>query len=50
MSYTKDPLVISYPSEKLVKAVEKLREEKLARLQKLHNMKPEEFSRRVILT
>ncbi|MBR1388650.1 MAG: hypothetical protein IJ569_03405 [Prevotella sp.] len=49
MSYTKETLVISNPSEKLVKAVEELRRHKLAQLEKLRKMKPEEFSRRVIL-
>ena len=49
MSYTKETLVISNPSEKLLKAVEELRKNKLAQLEKLRNMKPEDFSRRVIL-
>lgn len=49
MSYTKETLVINNPSEKLLKAVEELRRNKLAQLEKLRNMKPEEFSRRVIL-
>jgi hypothetical protein len=49
MSYTKETLVISNPSEKLLKTVEELRKKKLAQLEKLRNMKPEEFSRRVIL-
>ena len=49
MSYTKETLVINNPSEKLVKAMEELRKHKLAQLEKLRNMKPEEFSRRVIL-
>ena len=49
MSYTKEPLVISNPSEKLLKAIEELRRNKLAKLEKLRNMKPEEFNRRVIL-
>ena len=50
MSYTKETLVISNPSEKLLKAVEELRRHKLEQLEKLRNMKPEEFSRRVILS
>ena len=50
MTYTKDTLVISNPSTKVMKAVEELRKYKLAQLQKLRSMKPEEFSRRVILT
>ena len=50
MTYTKETLVISKPSEKLLKAVEGLRKHKLIQLEKLRNMKPEEFSRRVILS
>ena len=50
MAYTKETLVISKPSEKLLKAVEGLRKHKLIQLEKLRNMKPEEFSRRVILS
>ena len=50
MSYTKEPLVISNPSEKFLKAIEELRRNKLAKLEKLRNMKPEEFNRRVILS
>lgn len=49
MAYTKETLVINNPSGKVLKAVEKLREHKLAQLEKLRNMKPEEFARRVIL-
>ena len=49
MSYTKETLVISNPSEKLLKAMEELRLHKREQLEKLRNMKPEEFSRRVIL-
>lgn len=48
MSYTKKPIVIDHPSENLLKTIKKLREHKLAELEKLRNMKPEEFSRRVI--
>ena len=50
MSYTNDPIIINNPSEKLLETIKKLREQKLAKLEKLRNMKPEEFSRRVILT
>ena len=50
MSYTKEPIIIENPSEKLLKTIQKLREQKLSKLEKLRNMKPEEFSRRVILT
>jgi len=49
MSYTKETLVINKPSEKLLKTIEKLRRRKLSELEKLRNMKPEDFSRRVIL-
>ena len=50
MSYTKEPIIIDRPSEKLLKTVEMLREQKLAKLERLRGMKPEDFSRRVILT
>ena len=50
MAYTKETLIINNPSEQLLKVVEKLRENKQAKLAKLRNMKPEEFSRRVILS
>lgn len=49
MLYTREPIVIDNLSEKLLKTIKKLREHKLAELEKLRNMKPEEFSRRVIL-
>lgn len=49
MVYTKETLVVSNPSERLVKALEELRKNKLEQLERLRNMKPEEFSRRVIL-
>ena len=49
MSYTREPIIINNPSEKLLIVVEKLREHKRSELEKLRNMKPEEFSRRVIL-
>ena len=42
-------MVIGNPSDELLKVVEKLRERKLSQIEKLRNMKPEEFSRRVIL-
>ena len=50
MAYTKETLVINNPSEQLLKVVEKLRQNKQVKLDKLRNMKPEEFSRRVILS
>jgi len=37
MSYTSEPIIINSPSEKLLKVVEKLREHKLAELEKLCN-------------
>ena len=50
MAYTKEALVISNPSEKLMKAVKELRRHKMQQLEKLRNMKSEDFSRRVILS
>lgn len=50
MTYTKEPIVINNPSEKLLKVVEKLRRNKQTQLEKLRSMKPEEFTRRVILS
>ncbi len=50
MAYTKETMVIKNPSEKLLKAIEELRKDKLAQLEELRNMKPEDFSRRVILS
>ena len=47
-SYTKETLVIDNPSDKLLKVVKELRRNKLAQLEKLRNLKSEEFSRRVI--
>lgn len=49
MSYTKEPIVINKPSEQLLKAIKKLREHKHAELERLRDMKPEEFSCRIIL-
>ena len=46
---TKDTLVINNPSAKVKDALMELRKHKLEQLDKLRNMKPEEFSRRVIL-
>lgn len=50
MAYTKETMVIKNPSKKLLKAIEEMRKHKLAQLEKLRNMKPEDFSRRVILS
>ena len=49
MSYTAEPIVISNPSEKLLEVIKAMRERKLSELEKLRNMKPEEFSCRIIL-
>ena len=50
MTYTKDTLVIEKPSAKLLEALKVLREHKMEQLEKLRNMKPEDFNRRVILS
>ena len=50
MAYTKETMVIKNPSNKLLKVIEEMRKHKLAQLEKLRNMKPEDFSRRVILS
>ena len=50
MAYTEETLVINNPSDKLLKVVERLRTYKRTQLEKLRKMKPEEFSRRVILS
>ena len=50
MAYTKDTLVIEKPSAKLLEALKVLREHKMEQLEKLRNMKPEDFNRRVILS
>lgn len=50
MAYTKETMVIKNPSEKLLKVIEEMRKHKLAQVERLRNMKPEEFSRRVILS
>ncbi len=50
MAYTKETMVVKNPSEELLKAIEEMRKHKLAQLEKLRNMKPEDFSRRVILS
>ena len=49
MAYTKEPVIINNPSKKLLEVIKEMREHKQAQLEKLRNMKPEEFSRRVIL-
>ena len=50
MAYTKETMIIKNPSGKLLKVVEELRKNKLVQLEKLRNMKTDEFSRRVILS
>ena len=49
MSHTKEPIVINNPSEKLLEAVKNLKERKCAQREKLRNMKPEDFSCRILL-
>ena len=49
MSYTKEPIVINNPSEKLIEAVKNMKERKRSQLEKLRNMKPEDFSCRILL-
>jgi hypothetical protein len=49
MSYTNEPIVINNPSEQLLEAVKNLKERKRSQLEKLRNMKPEEFSCRILL-
>ena len=49
MSYTNDPIVINNPSKELLEVVKNLKERKRSQLEKLRNMKPEEFSCRIIL-
>lgn len=49
MAYTNNPIIIDNPSEKLLEAVKDLRERKRSQLEKLRNMKPEEFSCRILL-
>ena len=49
MSYTKDPIIISNPSEKLLEAIKSQKERKRSQLEKLRKMKPEDFSCRIIL-
>ena len=50
MAYTKKTLVVSKPSSKVIKALEELRIHKLEQIDRLRKMKPEDFSRRVILS
>ena len=49
MSYTKEPIVINNPSDKLLKVVNELKERKRSQLEKLREMKPEDFSCRILL-
>ena len=47
---TEETLVISNPSSELLRALAELRKHKLEKLERLRKMKPEDFSRRVILS
>ena len=49
MAYTNDPIIIDNPSEKFLEVVKDLKERKRSQLEKLRNMKPEEFSCRILL-
>lgn len=49
MSYTKEPIVISNPSEELLETVTNLKERKCSQLEKLRKMNPEDFSCRILL-
>ena len=49
MSYTNEPIVINNPSEKLLEVMKDLKERKRSQLEKLRNMKPEDFSCRILL-
>ena len=49
MSYTKDPIIINNPSDEMLEVVKNLKERKRSRLEELRNMKPEDFSCRIIL-
>ena len=44
MSYTKEPIIIDNPSKELLEVVKNLKERKRSQLEKLRNMKPEDFS------
>jgi len=49
MSYTKEPIIINNPSKELLEVVKDLKERKRAKLEELRNMKPEDFSCRILL-
>ena len=49
MSHTKEPVIINNPSEKLLEAVKNMKARKRTQLEKLRNMKPEDFSCRILL-
>ena len=49
MPYTKGPIIIDNPSVKLLEAVKNMKERKRSQLEKLRNMKPEDFSCRILL-
>ncbi len=49
MLYTKKPMVIDQPSKELVGVVEKLRQHKLAQMEILRQMKPEDLDCRIYL-
>lgn len=49
MNYTQETLLVKKPSERLLKALEAIRENKRQQLQKLRDMKPDDFDVRVSL-
>lgn len=49
MSYTKEPIVIDNPSEKMLEVVKGLKERKRSQLEKLRKMNPEELSCRILM-
>ena len=49
MSYTKEPIIINNPSEKVRVIVRDMKERKHSKLELLRNMMPEDFSCRIFL-
>lgn len=47
MNYTQETLLVKKPSARLLKALEAIRENKRQQLQKLRDMKPDDFDVRV---
>lgn len=49
MNYTKETLRITNPSSQLLDLIKKIRKNKRSEIEKLHDMKPEDFDIRVSL-